>query len=152
MAELMNDADDAASPLVEGRSCGDCHLCCKVFPIEETGKSDDGWCPHLDPARGCAIHADRPGPCREFFCLWRYDASLGDDWKPCNAGFVLHDPAPFALFITEDVDNPGAWRRDPYEGDFRSFARDLISKQYFVGYRRGERTMLLLKDGEIELK
>ena len=148
----MSDADDASSPLAEGRTGGECHLCCKVFPIPETGKNDDGWCPHLDPATGCSIHADRPKPCREFFCIWRYDASLGDEWKPCNAGFVLHDPAPFELLITEDVDRPDAWRREPYESEFRFWARDIAGRQRFVGVRRGERTVLLLKDGEVELK
>lgn len=147
----MSDADDASSPLAEGRTCGDCRLCCKVFPIPEIGKRGESWCPHLDPETGCTIHADRPKPCREFFCLWRYDASLGEEWKPCNAGFVLHDPPPFALLITEDVDNPDAWRREPYQSEFHAFARGLVSNQYFVGYRRGERTMLLLRDGEVEL-
>ena len=148
----MSDQDDASSPLVEGRSCGECHLCCKVFPIPETGKSDDGWCPRLDPATGCKAHGARPAACREFFCTWRYDASLGDEWKPCVAGFVLHDPPPFELLVTEDVDRPDAWRREPYEADFRHWARDIASRQRFVGVRRGERTVLMTKTGEVELK
>ena len=113
---------------------------------------DDDWCPHLDPGTGCTIHDDRPKPCREFFCTWRYDASLGEEWKPCVAGFVLHDPPPFSLLITEDVDNPEAWRREPYEDEFRAWAQDLAKRQHFVGVRRGKKTVLILRDGEVELK
>ncbi len=56
------------------------------------------------------------------------------------------------MFITEDVENPGAWRREPYESQFRTWARELASRQQFVGVRCGARTTLLLADSEVELK
>ena len=133
------------------RDCGDCHLCCKVFPIPETGKADFAPCPHLDPETGCRDYDARPQACREFACLWLLDPSLPEAWKPCEAGFVLHDPAPWALLASVDVDWPDAWRREPYHGQLQAWAREFAQGQHLVGVRTGARMRLLLRDREMEL-
>src|SRR5438876_465913 len=55
-------------PILSGRKCGRCTLCCKVPPIKELDKPHDQWCQHCDASRGCRIYADRPEVCREFYC------------------------------------------------------------------------------------
>jgi hypothetical protein len=137
--------------LVPGRECGDCALCCKVFPIPETGKSDFALCPSARPPHGCSIHAARPDTCRDFFCLWRLDGSLGEEWKPSVAGFVLHDPSPWALLISCDVDNPEACRREPYDGQIRDWAVEMQRRQLLMGRRVGAKTYVVLRDREVEL-
>jgi hypothetical protein len=143
---------DETPPLVPDRRCGECTMCCKVFPIPETGKADYENCPHLVPGVGCGIYETRPQTCRDFFCMWRFDASLDEAWKPSNAGFVLHDPPPWALIASHDVDAPDAWRREPYQSQIREWALELGRGQHLVGVRAGDRTTLLVRNGEVELK
>ena len=142
---------DDPPELIPDRACGACTLCCKVFPIPETGKTDFGLCPHAREHLGCDIHLKRPDTCRQFFCIWRLDASLGDEWRPDVAGFVLHDPAPFALLISCDDENPDAWRREPYESQIREWAVDIQRRGLLMGARAGDKTKVLLRDREIDL-
>jgi hypothetical protein len=137
--------------LVAGRACDGCVMCCKVFPIPETGKQDFALCPQARREEGCANHDARPETCREFFCLWRLDASLGDDWKPSVAGFVLHDPAPWTLLVSGDVDDPEARHREPYASQIRQWALELKRRQMLMGARCGDATRLLLGDREVDL-
>jgi hypothetical protein len=133
------------------RECGSCHMCCKVFPIPETGKRDYDVCPRLVPGKGCSQYETRPQACRDFFCAWMQDAHLPDEWKPCNAGFVLHDPPPWAILASCDVDDPGAWQREPYHGQLHDWARQFSQGQYLVGVRIGDKVKVLLKEGEVDL-
>ncbi len=146
MSEAGHDID-----LVERRSCDGCVMCCKVFPIPETGKDDFALCPHAREGEGCGKHDERPDVCREFFCTWRLDASLDDAWKPDVAGFVLHDPAPWSLLMSCDVDDPEAWRREPYESQVRQWAVEMQRRQLLMGRRCGGKTTVMLRDREIVL-
>jgi Fe-S-cluster containining protein len=112
---VLPGAGDAEPPLVAGRSCGTCSLCCKVLPVPELSKPAGQWCVHSAPGSGCAAHADRPLACRQFFCAWRLDPNLGPEWKPEVSRFVLStEPAHGALVVTVDPGMPLAWRRAPY--------------------------------------
>ena len=78
----------------EGRSCGTCTLCCKVFDVPSLEKPAGQWCKHCLPGRGCGIHETRPQHCRAFHCMWMTAPWLADEWKPERAKFVLTtDPA-----------------------------------------------------------
>ena len=145
--------DSRAAENGEGalRSCGECHLCCKVFPIPETGKEKYGNCPHLIPGQGCRDYEARPDTCRNFVCIWMQDPSLTEEWKPCHAGFVLHDPAPWSLLASVDVDDPDAWKREPYLTQLREWAREFAQGHHLVGVRVGANVRLLLRDGEVEI-
>jgi hypothetical protein len=145
MDEQRHDID-----LVPSRDCDGCVTCCKVFPIPETGKPDYGLCANAG-AKGCSDYDNRPDVCREFFCMWRHDASLGDEWKPSVAGFVLHDPAPWTLLISSDVDRPDARHREPYQSQIRDWVAECQRRQMMMGARVGPRATLLLKDREIDL-
>lgn len=146
MSDISRDVTTVA-----GRSCDSCHLCCKVFPIREVGKVGFAHCDNLEPGVGCRIYETRPQTCREFFCLWMLDASLGEEWQPCRAGFVLHDPVPYALLASVDVERPDSWRQEPYVADFRIWAHALTQGQHLVGVRCGDHTTLLIKDREIDI-
>jgi Fe-S-cluster containining protein len=120
--------EHAASRLVPGRSCGTCSLCCKLYPVRELRKPAGQWCVHT--ARGgCAIHADRPRTCRRFFCSWLLDASLGPEWKPETARFVLApDPLQQALIVTVDPGMPLAWKRPPYYERLKQLSESLFAE------------------------
>lgn len=125
-------------------------MCCRVFPIPEAGKTNTDWCQHLEPGKGCRIYAQRPEPCRKFFCGWRRDANLPEAWRPDVAGFVLSDPEPWAFLVTNDPDHPTAWRREPYCGEIRAWARAAAQRAQFAGVRENEK--LLLLDGLSEME
>ncbi len=133
------------------RTCGPCHMCCRVFFIPEALKDNIDWCASLDRTRGCRIYETRPAACRDFLCGWRRDENLGEEWRPDIAGFVLSDPDPWAILVTCDPDNPSGWRREPYQSNIRLWARTASSQGLFVGVREGERVSLVLEDHEVPL-
>ncbi len=79
------------------RVCGPCTLCCQFFAVPEIDKPTGQWCKHCT-ADGCAIHAERPQPCRNFQCFWLMDDSFPEDLRPDRCGIVVsfnedHDSA-----------------------------------------------------------
>lgn len=73
---------------IAGRECGDCTLCCSVLAIdtEEMQKEPGARCRHCEA--GCAIHAARPGACRDFYCAWRTMDIFDDNWRPDRSGVL----------------------------------------------------------------
>jgi hypothetical protein len=133
--------------LVPGRSCGTCILCCKVFAIRELNKPAGRWCVHAERGRGCKIYNDRPDTCRGFYCMWRVDATLGPEWKPETARFVVSlDLLGFnALRISPDPHRPDAWRKEPYYSTIKGWARKFCpeNKKVLVVDTSGSMTVVL---------
>ena len=72
-----------------GRRCGPCSACCVALQVEEVPRAEFERCPHLRRGRGgCGIYADRPGPCREWRCLWLRGVGQARD-RPDKLGVVL---------------------------------------------------------------
>jgi hypothetical protein len=114
---------DAANPLVPGRSCGTCSLCCKVYSVEELSKPAGKWCIHSVRGGGCGNHANRPHVCRQFYCSWLVDPHLGPEWKPEVSRFVMSaNPAYQALTLMVDPGRPLAWKREPYYSVLKKFS------------------------------
>lgn len=129
----------------EGRSCGTCTLCCKVFDVPSLEKPAGQWCGHCKPGRGCGIHATRPDHCRAFHCLWMTETWLGPDWKPDRAKMVLTlDPATRFLLVQVDPGSPAAWKRDPYHAQLRRWAAAaLAEKRHVVVFVKRQATVVL---------
>jgi hypothetical protein len=71
------------------RSCGECRLCCKVFPLPILGKAEDRWCKFLSPA-GCAIHDHgQPEVCRQYACYWLEHEEMPEECRPDRIGVVV---------------------------------------------------------------
>jgi hypothetical protein len=118
-----SDPTDAELPLVPGRSCGTCSLCCKVYSVQELSKPAGRWCTHVVRGSGCANHDGRPPVCRQFFCSWLVDPNLGPEWKPEVSRFVLSaDPAYQARTLMVDPGMPLAWKRKPYYSVLKKFS------------------------------
>jgi hypothetical protein len=76
--------------LAPGRECGTCNACC-VFPLidsPEIRKASGAVCCHSKPT-GCDIYECRPGLCSRFFCGWRRDTSIPQDWRPDRSGIFI---------------------------------------------------------------
>jgi hypothetical protein len=93
------------------RPCGDCRLCCKVFPLPVLEKPAGAWC-RYSCAGGCAIHGLlMPEVCRRYDCFWREHDDLLESWRPDRIGIVVTEsgnvtigchPLPVVLF-EEDI-------------------------------------------------
>lgn len=143
----MLDPSSSDSVFV-ARGCGPCSLCCKVMEVKELAKPKGRWCEHVAPGQGCAIHADRPQICRGFFCAYLSDATLPEIWRPTLSGMVLvHEDAGRRIIAHLDPAEPEAWRREPYYGELKAWAR--AGKQ--VAVYIGRRVIVVLPDADSDL-
>ena len=151
----MGAPDSALPPalaLVPGRECGTCMMCCKVLHVPELDKPAGPWCGNALPGRGCAIYAERPGSCVDFWCGWRLDGKLGPEWKPDRARFLLNQTGGGAnIIVAVDPSFPNAWLKEPYQSTIRRWAREGAAKGRFVFVRIGRRCLSLLPDGDRDL-
>jgi hypothetical protein len=146
---LMAAAARTGAVAVElpGRSCGTCMMCCQVYSIRELNKPAGRWCVHAERGRGCGIYADRPDTCRVFVCMWLADATLGPEWKPDRAHFVVALDLLYnqALTITPAPNRPDAWKKEPYYSTIKGWARKFCpdNKKVLVIDQRGFVTAVL---------
>ena len=145
-------SEPMAPGLVPGRNCGTCSMCCKVFRIEEVEKVAGQWCRHVVPGRGCGIHATRPGICRTFFCHWLQNGTLGPEWKPERAKFLLYtENAGRRLVVGTDPAAPAAWRKAPYYAMFKRWAAVNLGKGFQILVFHGTRATAVLPDRDVAL-
>jgi hypothetical protein len=78
-------------PVIPGRDCGGCTVCCTALPVDEPAlrKQANVDCPQCDVGGGCRVYDRRPQTCREFFCGWRALPKLGDEWRPDRSGVMV---------------------------------------------------------------
>jgi hypothetical protein len=139
-------------PLVPGRACGACMMCCKVPAIEEFAKPPGVWCRHAASGKGCNIYPERPGSCRAFYCLWMQDESFGPEWKPDKAKFVVYLQRNGAhLQVAVDPNYPNAWTKAPYRARIRQWAANGAEHGRFVFVRIGPRMIALLPGRDVDL-
>jgi len=50
--------------------CGECQLCCRLFPIKPMQKPSNQRCKHQRYRKGCAVYSTRPRDCRIWSCIW----------------------------------------------------------------------------------
>lgn len=141
----VQDMYDSEMPLVPGRTCGSCMLCCTVLMVPELNKPFDVKCTHAVAGQGCAIHPNRPKFCRQFFCGWRLDPNIDAMWKPDICGFVLVVNLHYsALMLMCDPARPLAWRMQPYYGRVKEWSgRAFKENKRIVALARGEATVIL---------
>jgi Fe-S-cluster containining protein len=151
-AGLAHRPQNGAPPLVPGRSCGSCSLCCKLYPVRELSKPAGQWCVHSARGEGCADHTNRPQACRQFFCSWLTEASLGPEWKPETARFVLAaDPLHQALTVMVDPGMPSAWKREPYYSRLRELSERLFGEDRRLLVNVRGRITVVLPDRDVPL-
>ncbi len=127
-------------------------MCCKLFHIAAVEKPAGKWCRHWAAGSGCAIHADRPEQCREFFCLWMTDSTVADVWKPDRSRIVLSIfPRNGFLYAQVDPSSPQAWRKQPYFDDLRRMAAALQEMNRRVIVFVGDNATLVTPQGATPL-
>jgi hypothetical protein len=149
----MADDEDDLVPLVPGRSCGDCSLCCKLLHVEEFDKPAGKWCEHCAPGRGgCTVHETRPNVCRNFYCSWMTSPGMGPEWRPNQCNMVMYLEGQRDVFgIRVDPGDPTAWRREPHYGQLKNFAAALVERRQQLVVYVGERAFLILPNKDVDL-
>ena len=119
---------------VAGRSCGDCYLCCFLPEIDEFSKPANVPCSHCGTASGCAIYAERPQTCRDFFCAWISDARIGPEWEPAICHMMVYAQGQ-QITVLVDPGYPDAWTCEPYHRQLRQWAAEVApSGGYIIVY------------------
>ena len=71
------------------QECGGCTLCCKTTNIIYMNSPHGEYCEYCISNVGCAIHIDRPDPCKEFQCVWSQMENVHIDLRPDNCKVVF---------------------------------------------------------------
>ena len=137
---------------VEGRTCGDCTLCCKLMKIVELDKKEGLWCGHCRPGVGCAAYATRPSECRSFTCGWLTNPDLDDAWKPNRARMVvtLEDEGRMVA-VHVDPSQPRAWMQPPFYAKLKHWARLAEASDRLVMVRIGSRALVVFPDRDVDI-
>ncbi len=136
--------------IVPGRSCGTCMMCCKLPDVPAMDKPQGKWCREAAPGRGCKIYDTRPGECRAFHCGWLQDATLGPEWKPETARFMIYVAGDGALTIMVDPAAPGAWKDPRYYPAIKTSAARLMERNMPTIVIIGSRRVVVLPDRDVE--
>jgi hypothetical protein len=142
----------AANPIVEGRSCGTCTLCCKVMEITELNKPGDSWCPHCEPGHSCRIYENRPEECRTFYCGYLTIPALDERWKPRRSRIIVHvkeDGKQITVHV--DPERPDAWREEPYYSLLKEWAGRGVKNGERIVVRVGSRFHVIFPDRDVDL-
>ena len=141
----------AQVPYVEGRRCGTCTLCCKLFDNRALDKPQFEWCKHCDIGQGCKIYDSRPQECADFVCSYLTDPSLGEEWFPSKSKIVVTHEAGALIGVHVDPGRPDAWRREPYYSQVMAWAGRAAAGAGQVVVWEGRNAVALLPSGEKRL-
>ena len=140
------------SPIILGRSCGSCKLCCKVLSIVELQKPKDQWCRHCEIGRGCKIYEDRPDECRNFYCGYLTSPDLKDHWFPATSKLVVVselDGARVAIHV--DPGRPHAWREEPFYSEIKQLSEFGAEQNHQVVVTIARRAIVIFPDRDVDL-
>jgi hypothetical protein len=149
----LEDLYDSENPLVPGRTCGSCMLCCTVMTVDDLNKPSGVPCVHAIAGTGCAIREQRPRPCRQFFCGWRLDPNIDSLWKPSICGFLLTISFRYqSMLVMVDPARPLAWKMQPYYGRMQEWsARAFQENKRIVAIVAGGEATVILPDHDVPI-
>ncbi len=141
-----------AAPVIPGRECGSCTLCCKVYHVPEIDKVAGKWCQHCTPGKGCSSHEAAPAQCAAFNCLWRTEETLAPAWKPERAKMVLSVfPQNGLIYVQVDPGAPLAWRKQPYYDQLHRWAEASLQRGRHVIVFVNDVATLIMLDPDVPL-
>jgi len=149
----LEDLYESENPLVPGRTCGSCMLCCTVMSVEDLNKPAGVTCSHAATGKGCTIRDQRPQACRRFFCGWRLDPNIDSLWKPNISGFVITISLRYAsMLIMVDPARPLAWKMQPYYGRLKEWSgRAFVEDKRIVAVVAGGESTVILPDRDVPI-
>jgi hypothetical protein len=144
-------ADDS-NPVVAGRRCGDCTLCCKVLKIVELNKPQGAWCQHCKPGKGCQIYSGRPHECQRFYCGYLLQENLGEEWKPNHSKIIIvTELNGNRISAHVDPQRPDAWKREPFYNQLKQWAKAVLPSRGQVVACVGRHAYMIFPDRDVDL-
>jgi hypothetical protein len=149
----IEDLYESENPLVPGRTCGTCMMCCTVMQVDELNKPSGVTCSYAVEGCGCTIRDQRPRACRRFFCGWRLDPNIDSLWKPSICGFVLTISLRYgSMLLMVDPTRPLAWKMAPYYGRLKEWsARAAREDKRIVAIVAGGEATVILPDRDVPI-
>jgi len=145
----MSDSD---SPIVPGRGCDGCTLCCKLLSIRELDKPQGVWCEHCNIGVGCRIYDDRPRECSSFYCGFLTLGTLSEEWRPSKSKIVLVDELEGKrMAVCVDPGQPDAWKAEPYYSQLKEWAVQAVPDMNQVVVYIGHRAIVILPNEDVDL-
>jgi len=99
---------------------------------------------------------DLPDPAaamRAFFCRRIVDADAGPERQPLTCKMVVYfEPAARRLSIRVVPERPDAWRKEPYCGQIKQWARAAVQARQLVVLYIRRRMIMILPDKETHLR
>jgi hypothetical protein len=110
------------------------------------------WCQHCEIGSGCGIYAERPPECAAFYCDYRLNAWLGEEWRPATCGMIMtYEPAARRVEIQVDPANGQIWRSAPYYQQIKMIAENALRGQGYLIVWEGSEAIGVLPDREVNL-
>jgi Fe-S-cluster containining protein len=123
-----------------------------MFDVPELAKPGHEWCPNCERSSGCRIYETRPQTCRDFFCAWRTQAWLGDEWKPLRSRMVITwEDGGNRMVIHVDGGRIDAWRKEPFYGQIKKWAAAAAQANRQVLLWQGRDLLAILPNREKRL-
>jgi hypothetical protein len=140
------------SPVVPGRACGTCTMCCRTLAIAELAKPAGTECAHCIAGSGCGIYASRPTVCGEFYCGYLVLPFVDARWFPDSCGMMVFPNADQKrLAVHVDPARPDAWKAAPYHADLRQWAVAAETMGFQVYVAIGRRIVAILPHEDVDL-
>lgn len=150
-AEGQQQGDGSlASQLVPGRSCNGCTMCCKLPRIPEIEKPRAVLCTNCTVGVGCKIYDRRPDACREFFCGYMLNATLGEEWRPSSCKMlVTYEAEAERVVIHVDSTRRDAWRKEPFLSHIKTWAKQAPRGHVLIW--QGSNVIVVFADREVDM-
>lgn len=127
-------------------------MCCRVLDIAELSKPAGTQCRHCAGGGGCAIYADRPAVCGEFYCGYLALPFVHPRWFPADCGMMIYPDAVHGrLAVHVDPARPDAWRAAAYHADLRQWAMAAERMGFQVYVAIGRRIIAILPHEDVDL-
>lgn len=109
-------------------------------------------CPHCDIGVGCRIYEQRPNACRSFFCEYRLNIEIGEEWKPniCNMIITVDRPARRINVMCDDG-HFDAWRKQPFYAQIKTMALNILRQRGHLIVWEGLEGIGILPHKEVRL-
>jgi len=107
--------------------CGDCTLCCEIFPVRWLDKPANSPCTFCD--KGCLIHSEKPQECKDFNCAYAQSGSANIKYRPDKCGIVFEKISDRIFYGTLDPKKqiPDEGRNQIYAFNRQGFSVVLFS-------------------------
>jgi len=142
------------TPLVPGRSCAECALCCKILEIRALEKPAGQWCGFCSTRQGCDAYDTRPDTCRRFHCGYLTNASIPDHWRPAASRMMITFANPEEgshIFVHVDSGRADAWKKAPYYNDLKSWARQFNPRGMQIMVKIANRYIVVTPERDIDI-